>query len=555
MLWSLKRLLMSAQTKECRVLILALFCATTLSPSKNAYAQQAPIRISSRLVQVHVVVKGPKDTLVPDLKPAEFILKDEGVPQEIAHFAVETFAPLGASRSERPTPPNVFSNRLGEGSSAPKTVTVILLDELNTRFSDKVFARAQVVQFLRQIQPGDRVALYLLRRDLRILHEFTSDSTLLLNSLDRQTKKPPSDLPPPEADEPTQQDVALQSWLSGSTESMSDFYTTDRVYRTVAAMGAIARHLARVPGRKNLVWISTSFPIRIGVIEEYRNPNRITPGGREYYQDVQKAARALNEANVAMYPVDARGLVAYSQPYTRYGNPFADYLNDARSTMIQLADRTGGRAFYDTNDIMSCIRKAAQDAQVTYVLGFYPTHERWNGAYRELKVSLKRSGVHARYRRGYYAASDPPFDVNQRKAALREAAFASLEAASIGLTTQITPINAAGEKTAVVNFNVDARDVFMENKSGAWRGSLDFFILQRSPKGEALAYWHHTVNLELENSVRQEMLSTGIELRKHLPLDKGANELRIVARDNTTGALGSVIVPLSRVVEGGPPPK
>jgi hypothetical protein len=219
--------------------------------------------------------------------------------------------------------------------------------------------------------------------------------------------------------------------------------------------------------------------------------------------------------------------------------------------MLELAESTGGRAFYNTNDIKGSIRKAVEDAEVTYVLGFYPTHEKWDGKYRDLKVSTKRPGVRLRYRRGYYASTDPPFDVDQRKAALREAAFAPLEAGNVGMTAKLTPVLAAGERTAVVHLRLDARDIQMDRRENVWRGIVDLYILQRSSTGEALAYWHHTIQLEFSDETRNEFIASGFEVTKHLPLDPQSTELRIVARDNKTSALGSLIVPLSSNLFGG----
>ncbi len=85
--------------------------------------------------------------------------------------------------------------------------------------------------------------------------------------------------------------------------------------------------------------------------------------------------------------------------------------------MNLLAERTGGRAFFNTNDIQGAIRRAIDDSRVTYVLGFNPDHGNWNGKFREIKIKVKRPDTNIRYRRGYFALADEaPADQQKRTA-------------------------------------------------------------------------------------------------------------------------------------------
>jgi VWFA-related protein len=72
-------------------------------------------------------------------------------------------------------------------------------------------------------------------------------------------------------------------------------------------------------------------------------------------------------------------------------------------TMHLLANDTSGRAFYNTNDIGGSVRQTIDDARVTYVLSYYPSHDKWDGRFREIKVTVGRSGVEVRHRKGYLA--------------------------------------------------------------------------------------------------------------------------------------------------------
>lgn len=558
-----------------RLALLVCFAAFFLGPSLAQQRQDsktAPqagpgpaVRVTTRLVQVNVVVHNSKGEPVSGLKKEDFLLFDKGQPEQIALFSAQTTEDRTQPASALPA--NTFSNRIEERTNAPTSVTVILLDELNTRFQDSSYARTETVKLLRQIQPQDRVALYLLRGNLTILHDFTSDARALLAALERHRSGHSAHLDAGTPQPPDTGDAELDAWLEGANERTSDFYNTDRAYRTLGAMEGIGRHLARVPGRKNLIWISGSFPIWFGMdrepIQGMLSRNRQT-----FTQEVEQAGRALSDSNVAVYPVDARGLIGpfglnpnFNSPRIGAARPPSSdpwglqAVGDTHATMNMIADRTGGRAFYNTNDIQGSIRRAINDSRVTYVLGFYPTHQKWDGQFRPIKVQLQRghAGAQLRYRKGYVAAAQNQETPEARTAALREAATGPLDAGAIGLTVRARPAIAAGTETVVLDLRMEPRDVLLTQTSGAYRGSLTLLFLQRGADGSVLARRDHALNLNLDADAFKETMAEGIKARKHLGVAPRATELRIVVRDTATGALGSVSIPVQKVLQADQP--
>src|SRR5258708_17088271 len=147
-------------------LLLPIIILTAQDPN------QPTIRVTTRLVQVSVVVHDKKGEPLSDLKKEAFTILDKGKEQKVAVFAVDS---IDAPRKVWPAlPPNIFSNRVQRADS-PTSTTVILFDGLNTRFQDQAYARKQIVKFLGERQPHDRVALYLLASNVRILHHFTNN--------------------------------------------------------------------------------------------------------------------------------------------------------------------------------------------------------------------------------------------------------------------------------------------------------------------------------------------------------------------------------------------
>ena len=360
---------------------LATICLMSQEP---APAPSLVLKSTTRLVQVSVIADDSKGQPVADLKKEDFQIKVSGKVQPISVFAVEAATASSGSpalaRSEQPLPPNIFTNRLETNAGVPSGVTIILLDERNTRLTDLVYAKAQVVRYLRTLQPGDHIGLYVLSGVLRVLHDYTVDSTDLLKRL--ATYKDGQALPNTTTGEPQdamQGDaLLLDGWVrasAGGSPAERSFYTTDRVLATLRALDFIANHMARQSGRKNLIWVSGGFPLEIGFdsIEGWRNP---AVEQRMFTEEVSHTVRAMNDANLAIYPVDARGLMVdprfdASRRTIRQRPALAPPVGvKNQDTMNELASRTGGRAYYNTNDLAKAIHEAVDDSRVTYTLGF-----------------------------------------------------------------------------------------------------------------------------------------------------------------------------------------
>ena len=184
-------------------------------------------------------------------------------------------------------------------------------------------------------------------------------------------------------------------------------------------------------GRKNLIWISSAFPIVIGNASGTLSSLKA---------ELNTGFRSLNDANVAVYPVDARRLIgAFSSRAADKQQSFTT-LSTVRSmtdTMEVVAEETGGRAYFNTNDLRGAMRRAIDDSRVSYVLGYYPTNTKWDGGFRQIKVEVKRRGVEVRHRKGYLAVPTILNTTTSRRDALHKAALDPLQATEIILSAQV----------------------------------------------------------------------------------------------------------------------
>jgi len=538
-------------------------------PPAGSAVPSVTLRVITHLVQVNVIVNDKHGLPITGLTKDDFILLDNNHPQEVRLFSAETNSV--SNQPPSPLPHDTFTNLLSERATVPSSVTVILLDGLNTEFADQALSRKQVLRFLQQLRPQDRVALYWLGNNLYTLQDFTTDVANLREALAHSAPKSsrelsesdvdylspnnpnssiPSGVPAPQA--PNRE--ALRSAFDQRVANESAKY---RVRLTVAALIAIAHHVGGLKGRKNLVWVSGSFPFDLG--NEKFDLNWANDTGVSFSAQVERAAQALTDAGVAVYPVDARGLmgngVTAAGDYSEASHPeFADgdehlptHVTPGNlETMKVLAERTGGKAFYGSNDLSEAIRRAIDDSRVTYTLGFYPAAEKWDGSFHNIKVRVKAPGAEVRARTGYFALPDsartPP---NSVQAIISQTAISQLDATGIGVRAHVEPTHTAGERALNVDLHLDLHDVHLEQNNGLWTGILETVFLQLNSHGEIIQVLDETLQLSLPQNVYEQALKDGLRNTKHIRILSGATQVCVVLRDTSNGNIGSLSVPLA----------
>ncbi|MGA3016366.1 MAG: VWA domain-containing protein [Bryobacteraceae bacterium] len=544
--------------------------------------QQPVIRVTTRLVEVNAIVRD-KGHAVEGLTKDDFILLDNGKPQKIAFFSTSSTAT--PQKPPAPLPPNVFTNLPERGTETPASATVVLMDALNTPALDEPYARDQFVKFLKQLHPEDRVAVYALGRKLAVLNDFTNDARRLLASLDRYKAE---SLGAAEATDPTSPDygtapidtngvkgptdagyTGLLAALQDSQEVAADFATLSSGEITAAALEAIANHLASLPGRKSLIWITSAIPLNIDAA--MRLNKSASSDRRELGDQTYRAVKALNDADIAVYPVDARGLVpgpnqtqtvrprsatttqtlrlpsASTVPKPVVMDPSSNMsITFAHDAMIGLAKATGGLPFYNTNDIKGAIRKAVDDSEFTYNLGFYPGSSEPDSSFHEIKLRVKGKSYEVRSRNGYRAGPVTATTEQQRMDLLRDALWSPIPASGIALAVRADKVDEPKPGSLHLTLAVAASDFTLQPKDGKWSGALDYVIAQRAADGRFLTRVVKGLALNPDQEQYRRMLSDGVTISNTVEPLPAAVQIRIVLLDRTSGKVGSVIVPLGQ---------
>ncbi|HEY2913464.1 MAG TPA: VWA domain-containing protein, partial [Candidatus Angelobacter sp.] len=377
---------------RCAVTPLLLLSLSGYLPAQDQPAQTPPIhesatvmRATTRMVVVDVVATDRSGNPVTDLKPGDFTVLEDRSPQQVRSFNFQHPAEAAAPAVSMPgvstpmpapqLPEHVFTNVPAYRADGP--LNVILVDALNSTLLNQMNVREEMFRLLLKLPPGRPVAIYALGEKLQLLQDFTSDPKILRDALTNYKDHAPQQLKNPVGD-PISQAFILTTLPSAASLQTYLRYTQDaasvgadlRVSLTLDALQAIAQSLSAYPGRKNLIWLSASFPLALNVDGKMKLQGQAAE--RNYEPQLARMADSLMSAQVAVYPVDARGMATVSfleasgastHPSGRgYSDgsgvglePVASNLSDellaAHATMNTLAERTGGKAFYNTNDL------------------------------------------------------------------------------------------------------------------------------------------------------------------------------------------------------------
>jgi VWFA-related protein len=494
-------------------------------------AQDTPVvRVNTRMVEVDVIVHHKGET-VTNLNQDDFTVFDSGKPQKIAAFSV--ISSRTTASPSVPLPPGTVSNRLNIGGQEPAGTTVVLYDMLNTAPEDQSWARQALFEYLGTLQKGDHFALYSLGKTLGVIQDFTDDPDRLIKAARRIG---PEASPDQTADDlaadllasaPDLGDPIANAMQQNSIMTMQDMAQINRAVITTKAMELIARHLQGLPGRKKLIWISSSFAAQTTDIRSHNGHDTIEH--KEFGNEINAAVRTLNDSNVAVYPIDPKPIDAVA------------FLRPGIDAMNLFAGGTGGRAFYVINDLATAVKTAVDDSEVTYALGFYPGDIKLDGSYHSLSVKVARQGVDLRHRKGYFATDLKQATEKQNQQSLLDIFATPLEATGLGMMARLDPFpHQAGIYQLTIAFNL--QELHLEREKDKWVGLIriaTFFPKAAKPNGT-----EESIKITLTEQRLRESLAKGYTIQHLVFAGNRTGDLRVAVEDRATGAAGSVKLPL-----------
>jgi VWFA-related protein len=572
---------------------------------------------------VDIVASDSQQNSVHQLAPADFTVLEDGKPQTVKIFEEHQTQPTAPLPPLPKLDPGIFTNY----SVAPANgaLNILLLDKLNTPMDAQTVVRDQVLKYLKDVRPGTRIAIFSLTTELKLLQGFTTNPEVLRALV--EGKKGNQGASPlmnnaMEGDQPgaddamydTEADVLgndpdaamiLENLQEFEVEQQS-FQLQLRARYTLDALNQLARYLSSLPGRKNLIWFSGSFPISImpdpdimtAATTQGAAPGAFTPnvfaGVASMEDEFRQTVDLLARSQVAVYPIDARGLMVSpllsatqsGSTMNRKPNGFANantkffqQTSEEQGTMEKMAQATGGKAFVNTNGLKEAVQKAVEAGSNYYTIAYTPTNQKWNGDYRKIQIKLDRPGVTLAYRRGYFAddpiahgnhdqpqnAKPDPNQYSALRAAMQHGGpdptelifVARVQPASTDAETALVPGNQAAKKTSgpyrryAVLFAASPKDVtWTTAPDGAHTCSLEFMTMVYDSDGTLINAQFNGIHAAISDAKFASFQGGPMKYTQQISVPaKGEYYLRLGIRDGAADHVGTVELPVAAVAK------
>ena len=505
---------------------------------------------TTQLVVVNVAVKDKDGGPVEGLSAADFTVTEDGKQQQVKIFEYQRIeetaasapalarrdsAEAGAAQPVAATPAaQIAPSRPGEVKYKDRRLLVLFFDQASMPVADQFRAQQAALKFLKtQMQASDMVAVMHYSTDLRVLQDFTDDRdriTAVLKGLAIGDVGMANGNTGDESEEDTG---------AAFTQDDSEFniFNTDR---KLAALESAVKMLGSLPEKKALVYFASGMS-RTGIDNQAQ---------------LRATVNAAIRANVAFYPIDARGLVATaplgdatkSSPggrgmYSGSSQRAAQSnFQGQQETLYTLAADTGGKALLDNNDLSLGIAQAQKDIASYYILGYYSTNPALDGRYRRIKVQIaKKLSARLDYRTGYFASKEfRRFSASDRERQLQEAIMLGDPVTDLTLALEIDYFRQARDRYFVpLSVKIPGSDIELAKKGGAESTRLDFIGQVKDSRGALQGTVRDEITVKLKGENAGQLSKRNLEYSTGFVLQPGTYSLKFLARENETGKMGT----------------
>ncbi len=509
------------------------------------FAQDADYTFHAKteLVLVNVTVRDKNGNFVPNLKPEDFTVREDGKPQNVVSFDIENTDAVPttqlaqtqvlAPHLAKPAAPSNNEVAAALGTFKDRRMIVIFFD-LSSMEPDQIdhASQAAINYVNTQMAPADLVAVVSLGDSLEVNQDFTDDRAALKKVLQSFSSG---------------SGQGFEAGDTGSTEGTPDaggaFTADDTEFnifntdRRLEAIRSIAASLAHVEQKKSLIYISSGM----------------TRTGLENQSELRAATNAAVRANMSIYTLDITGLQALvpggeaqsaslrgTSPYS--GGSTLNALNSnfsSQETLVTLAGDTGGKAFLDSNDFGKVFRGVQEDTSTYYILGYHSTNPARDGRYRRITVQLKQPGYKIEYRRGYYAPADFKHSTDEdRERQLDEELASDLPSTDLPVYLSAGFFRIGSDRFYTpISLVVPGREIPFVSNATRDKATLDIIGEALDSKKTPVGSMRDTVKLSLNTTA--EVKRKNVQYDSGFVLPSGTYHLKFVVRENETGRMGS----------------
>jgi VWFA-related protein len=510
--------------------------------------QDQPIttfKTTTKLVVVDVFVRGKNGKAIENLKQEDFTVLENGKAQQIAVFEFQriaeespgaTPAPAAVATSAPARANAINVQTAGKVQYKDKRLLVLFFDFSSMQPQEQIRAQQSALKFLsEQMTPSDVVSIMTLGATVQVVQDFTNDRDRLTQIIKGFRIGQASEL----AIEADTGDVNSSEYTGAAfsaDETEFNIFNTDR---KLAGLESAVRMLAPLPEKKALIYFSSGVP-KTGV---------------ENHSQIESTVNAAIRANVAFYPIDARGLVALApgadaskaapkgtaifsgQAITQQKTKF----NDQQETLITLAEDTGGKALLDSNDLTLGIQQALEDLGSYYVLGYYDTNPVNDGKFRRVQINVpKQLGASLDYRNGYFAGKEFNKSTSaDKERMLQEALILGDPVTDLPLALEINYFRLVGDRYFVpVAVKISGSEVALSKRGAGDTTEFDFVGQVSDTRGQEKSRMRDTIRVKLGEGASR-LASRNIQYDTGFTLSPGKYRLKFLVRENQEGKMGT----------------
>ena len=519
---------------------------------QTAVPQQRPtFSVTTNVVIVNVTVLDRNGKPVENLTKNDFELYEDGKLQKLQSV---DFQRLSNQPAPAPQPPQEETHFTPPGSKAAvsaalskyqdRRLIVLLFDMSSMQPAEQMRSQKAATQFITtQMTASDTVAVMTFGTELQTLQDFTSDRDLLLGAINRLRIGESSENATFADEGPDTQDISGQ-FVADETEF--NIFNADL---KLAALEDAARRLGQYPEKKALIYFSSG----------------IQKNGVDNQSQLRATVNTAVRANVAFYPVDARGLSAIipggdatqqgavgNNLYSGAGqNTVKNNFINQQETLGTLAIDTGGKALLDSNDLTEGIRRAQHDMTSYYVLAYVSSNPAQDGRYRRIQVKLTPQTAVLRakldYRQGYYAPTTfGHMRESEKEAQLQQALLSDNPVTDLPLAVEIDYFRLDKDKYfAPISAKIPGSALAFHSKGSKQATELDFIAEVFDVRGRSAATVRDTIPLKIAGDVAGQVAQKSIQYDTGVTLTPGKYSVRFVARENGEGKVGTFETPFT----------
>ena len=532
--------------------------ATAPPPAQQTPAQQAAahqssavLRSSSDLVRIDVEVTDKSGKPMKGLTANQFTITDEGKPQAITSFSYSDIEAIETATADDTKPIVVSVDNDGPNSPSADAISdalrdrrliVLFFDLTSMQTDDLIRAHDAADKFVKQqMTKADVVAVIVFSTRINVLANFTNDRIVLNKAIAQLTPDNSANLASPLYAAAANGEYDVQEYTGAAytpDETEFNVFNTDQ---KLAAVEGLADVLGGIPGRKALVEFTGG----------------ITQTGEENRTQLRAATDAANRADVSIYSIDSRGLLAAPPGGDTTTNAATgtsmftgasvfhqtDQREDSRDTLATLSTDTGGKAFFDLGDLSDAFPAIQRDNSGYYLVGYNLRPEvKHDGRWRAIRVKVNVPGAHVRYRDGYYAPRDfQHLEKEDRDQQIADAINSDHPVVELPVAVETGIFRLSSTQAYVpVAAKIASSALDWAQKHNKQNAEFDFAVEVRAmPSAQIVAQLRDTITVSLDPGHFEQVRHSNLLYQGGVVLAPGNYRLKFVARENESGKIGT----------------